>query len=355
VTGGRRVAMLLLAAAVVVGAVLGVRAWRFSLTHVETDDAYVHADVALVTPRIAGTVEALLVDDNWQVHRGDPVARLDPAEYRVRLRRAEAALARATEAVEQARAAVRACDAEVTMAETELAQARQDYERASQLASRDAVPTEKVDHARTALRRAEVHVVTAQRERERARAALGTSVDAPAGDAATVREAQAARDEAALMLSYTRLRAPVDGVVTKRAVQVGQRVQPGQALMAVVPIADAWVEANFKENQLGTVRVGQPVTIVADLYPGFTYRGRVAGIAPGTGAAFALLPPENATGNWVKVVQRLPVRIQLDAPPPPDRPLRVGLSVVATIDTSDRGGSLLAPLAQSTTELRARR
>jgi len=328
---------------------LGVRWWHFFRTHVETDDAYVRADVALVTPRIAGSVSLLPVDENWQVRRGDLVARLDPAEYRVRLRRADAALAHAVEGVEQARAAVRAGESEVRVAETDLAQARLDYDRAVQLAERGAVPTEKLDHARTALRAAEARLVTAQRGADRARAELGVPLDAPATAAAPVREAQATRDEAALLLSYTKLRAPVSGIVSKRVAEVGQRVQPGQALMAIVPLADAYVEANFKETQISGVRVGQPATLAVDLYPGYEYRGHVDGIAPGTGAAFALLPPENATGNWVKVVQRVPIRIRLDAPPPPERPLRVGASVVVTIDTRDRRGALLTPRTQALT------
>ncbi|MFN8546092.1 MAG: HlyD family secretion protein [Candidatus Binatia bacterium] len=347
-TGTRRLALFALVPALVVAVVIGGRWWEFYRTHVQTDDAYVHAAIALVTPRIAGTVSALVVDENWQVRQGDLLARLDPAEYRVRLRRADAALARAATGVEQARAAVRTADGEVTLAETDLAQARLDHDRAVQLAARGVITTDRLDHARTALRAAEGRLATAQREGDRARATLGITVDAPASEAAAVREAQAARDEAALMLSWTRLRASVSGVVARRSVEVGQRVQPGQALMAIVPVADAWIEANFKETQLTDVRVGQHATVVADLYPGVRYEGRVDGIAPGTGAAFALLPPENATGNWVKVVQRLPIRIRLDPPPPADRPLRVGLSVEATIDTADTSGPLLTPFTQAT-------
>jgi len=336
-----------LVVAIVAAVAVGVRWWAFYRTHVETDDAYVHADVAIVTPRVAGTVTALLADENWQVRRGQLVARLDPTEYRIQLRRADAALARAVEGVEQARAAVRAGNSEVQLGETALAQARLDFDRASQLAARGAVTTDRLDHARTELRAAEARLVVAQRGVDRARAELGVALDAPASEAAAVREAQATRDAAALTLSYTRLRAPIAGVLTKRAVELGHRIQPGQAVIGIVPVAAAYVEANFKETQLRDVRVGQPATVVLDLYPGVEYRAHVDGISPGTGAAFALLPPENATGNWVKVVQRLPVRIRLDEPPPAAHPLRVGASVVATIDTSDRSGSLLTPLGQA--------
>jgi membrane fusion protein (multidrug efflux system) len=150
-------------------------------------------------------------------------------------------------------------------------------------------------------------------------------------------------DTARLNLSYCTLPAPVDGYVDQKWVQVGDRIAPGQALMAVVPLQAAYVEANFKETELTDVRLGQPAKIRADIYPGFAYRGRVAGIGAGTGAAFSLLPPENATGNWIKIVQRVPVKIVLNTPPPPERPLRVGLSLTVTIDTGDRsGGTLIA-------------
>ncbi|HZR82016.1 MAG TPA: HlyD family secretion protein [Candidatus Binatia bacterium] len=338
---------LAIAVVAVAGLVLAARWWLFSRTHVGTDDAYVHADVAMVTPRIAGTVDRIYVDANWEVRRGQLLVRIDPAEQRLRLQRAEAALAHAREGVRQARAAVRASDAGLALAEADLEQARIDHSRAAQLAGGGVVPTERLDRARTALRVAEARVASARGEATRARATLGIPDEAPDAEAAAVREAQAARDEAALLLSYTRIRAPISGIVTRRAAEVGERVQPGQALMAIVPVARTYVEANFKETQLTDVRVGQPATVVADIYPDVVFRGRVDGLAPGTGAAFSLLPPENATGNWVKVVQRVPVRIRLDEPPTPDHPLRVGLSVVATIDTSRRDGPMLTPLSET--------
>lgn len=322
---------------------LGLRWWRFYSTHVSTDDAYVHADIAQITPRIAGTVEALLVDENWPVTTGQALVRLDPSDYDLSLRQADANLASARQQVEQERAAVRAAQSHVDVAEAELAQARLDYTRASELAKGEVVSAERLDRTRTALRAAEARYAQAQRELERSRATLGIPLDAPITDAAVVRQAQAARDQAALLRSYTELQAPSAGVIAKRLVEVGQRVQPGQPLMAVVPIQDVFINANFKETQLRDVRVGQPATVVADLYPGVEYAGHVESLPPGTGAAFALLPPENATGNWVKVVQRLPVRIALDAPPPADRPLWVGLSMHVTIDTSRQQGPRLLP------------
>lgn len=331
---------------VVFAATWGVEWWRFHRTHVSTDNAYVRADNVLITPRIAGTIIELAVEDHWQVTAGTVLARLDRAEYELRLRQADAALVRATEGVEQARAAVWAAESETRVAETQLAQTKLDDARVTQLASRDAAPVDRLEHARTARRAAEAQVEAARRGIEQARAVLGIPIDAPASDASSVRQASAARDEAALLLSYTELRAPSSGVVTKRSVEVGQSVQPGQPIMVLVPLERVYIEANFKETQLAAVRVGQPATIVADLYPDHVYTGRVASLAPGSGAAFALLPPENASGNWVKVVQRVPVRIALDAPPPPEWPLRVSVSVVATIDVMSSEGSRVLPLTQ---------
>lgn len=344
------------AAAIALAApVLGIRWWLFSRTHVSTDDAYVRADVAQITPRIAGTVTALLVEENRQVAAGDLLVQLDPADYALGLRQAEANLAVATQQVEEARAAVRAAHSHVEVAEVELAQARLDHTRAAQLAERGVVSPDGLDKARTASRAAEARYAEAQRRAERARAVLGIPLDAAATDAAVVRQAQAARDQAALMLSYTQLQAPTAGVVTKRIVEVGQRIQPGQPLMAVVPVQAAYIEANFKETQLTNVRVGQPATVEADIYPGLVYKAHVESLSPGTGAAFALLPAENASGNWVKVVQRLPVRIAFDAPPPATHVLWIGLSTKVTIDTRPQDGSMLAPpRPQPTTPSRQR-
>ena len=346
--GRRGIALLVVAVLVLGAASVGVKWWVFSRTHVETDDAYLRADVAQVTPRVAGTIDKILVDANWQVERGQVLLELDPAEQRLRLDKAEATLARALEEVLQMRAAEHAAESGLVLAQADLEQAKIDHGRAAQLAERGVVPADRLDRARTALRVGQARVVTATQEAERARAALSIALDAPDSDAPAVREAKAARDEAALLLSYTTIRAPIAGIVSRRGVEVGGRVQPGEPLMAIVPIADVYVEANFKETQLGDVRVGQPVTVVADLYPDTVFHGRVEGLSPATGAAFALLPPENATGNWVKVVQRVPVRIQLDEAERAERPLRVGLSAVATIDTADKNGSLLTPLSQAT-------
>jgi membrane fusion protein, multidrug efflux system len=222
----------------------------------------------------------------------------------------------------------------LAVAEAEFAQNRLDHARAEQLAGRDVVPKERLDRMINALRAGEARMEAARRDVARARAALGVPLEAPATDQPSVRQAIAARDMAALHLSYTDILAPITGVMGRRAVEIGQRIKSGQPLTVMVPLARVYVVANFKETQLAAVRVGQPTQIVADVYPGAVYKGHVESLAPGSGAAFALLPPENASGNWVKVVQRVPVRIALDESPEDHRPLRVGLSVVATIDVA---------------------
>lgn len=337
-TGGRRAAAIVAGVVIGVTALLvGVRWWHFYRTHVSTDDAYVRANIAQVTARVAGTIVELAVDDNDSVAAGDLIARLDRAEPELRLREAEAEVSRAIRTVEEMKGAILTAESRLAVAQAELVQLRLDHQRAEQLAGRGAMSKELLDRARTGLQAGEARVEAAKREAERARAALGIPVDAPSEKTAIVRQATAARDTAALLLSYTEIRAPVAGVIAKRGVELGQRIQAGQPLMMIVPLGRVYVEANFKETELSSVRVGQPAEIEADIYPGLVYKGHVESIAPASGSAYALLPPENATGNWVKVVQRVPVRIALDEPPPKERPLRVSLSVLATIDVRDQG------------------
>jgi len=313
------------------------RWWEFHRAHVTTDNAYVRADVSLITPRVPGVVSDLLVEENSSIEKGVLLARLDPTDFEVKVRQAEAGLASAVSAVAQRRAAVLAADSAIRLAETQATQARLDDARARRLSARDAAPEERVEKARTALAAAEAQLDSARRAAEQARAILSIGLDAPAEEAAVVRQATALLEEAKLALSYTELRAPTDGIVAKRTAQVGQAVQPGQPLMMLVPLDKVFIEANYKESQLAYVRVGQSATVEADLYPGEIYKGTVQSLAPGSGAAFALLPPENASGNWVKVVQRVPVRIALEKTDHADLPLRVGTSVVASIDTETNG------------------
>ena len=352
--------------------------YSYFATHVSTDDAYVDGTVALVSTRVAGTVSAVYVEDNWTVKRGDLLVTLDPSDFQVRVDQAAAQLARAKQTVDEMFAQVKAAEAGLALADSQARQARLDFDRAEQLRKAGVVSTEFYDQAVTAYRMGEANVALAQHEVAQANAALGgtvddhataaASVDDPKDDATAgasqeakqreevlddarydrpiVQQARAALEQARLDLAYTRITAPFDGVITHKSVHVGHRVQPGEPLMADVPTQHLYIIANFKETQLTYVRVGQKVNIEADIYPGFVYQGHVDSISMGTGAAFSLLPPENATGNWVKVVQRIPVKIVLNQEPPADKPMRLGLSVEAAVDISDTRGPLLSSIVQ---------
>jgi membrane fusion protein (multidrug efflux system) len=324
-----------------------VAAGRYVLwvrVHAATDDAYVDAHVVSVTPRVAGTVAAVAVDDNHVVEAGSVLVQLDPTDFRVRLDEATAALERARQQVDEELAAVAAARADEALAAAQLEQAQLDLDRVARLHRQSVVSVDDYDRARIAVDVARARHDAAARSLERAQATLGPEGPGGRYDRATVRAAESARRRAELDLAYATITAPVRGVVTRRAVEVGQRVEAGEPLLALVPF-DLYVVANFKETQLARVRVGQPAEVRVDLYPDAVFRGRVDSIASGTGALFSLLPPENASGNWVKVVQRVPVKIVLDDPPAA-RPLRVGLSVEVTVDVSDTSGPLVGALGQ---------
>jgi len=351
----RRKALTALASVVVV-AVLGWAAYEYLVaSHYEsTDNAYVQGNVIQITPQIGGTVVALMADDTDFVKAGQPLVQLDPADARVALDQAEAALA---QAVRQARtqyanngalgAQIALRNAEVSKANSDIARAADDLARRQSLAGNGAVSREELNHAQTQLANAKSALAAAQagviaaREQLTSNQALtdGTAIDQHPG----VLVAAAKVREAFLASSRTALKAPVDGYVAKRTVQLGQRVAAGTPLMSVIPLNQVWVDANFKEVQLRNIRIGQPVTLVADLYgKKVDYHGTVAGLGVGTGAAFSLLPAQNATGNWIKVVQRVPVRIALDAKQLGEHPLRVGLSMEAEVDVSNKDGKALA-------------
>ncbi|HYZ48886.1 MAG TPA: efflux RND transporter periplasmic adaptor subunit [Sphingomonas sp.] len=360
----RRVRMLgILALVLVVGAILWA-IWFFltQAGRVSTDNAYVGADTAQVTPLVAAPVAEVRVANTQAVKKGDVLVVLDPADARIELAQAEAALGQAEQRYKQSSANVGAAQGRVEARGSEIEQARArlrdadatlkrtriELDRREALGASGAVSGDELTQARTAyqsamaardlaqagVRSAEATVAAATGEL-RASAAMveGTTVStAPEVAAARAKLAQARLD-----LQRTMIRAPIDGVVTNRQVQVGQRVAAGTQIMTIVPVAAAFVDANFKENQLAKVRPGQPVELESDFYGGdVTFHGRVVGFAGGTGAAFALIPAQNATGNWIKVVQRLPVRIALDPKELREHPLRVGLSMHAVVDTRGR-------------------
>jgi len=319
--------------------------WALALRHVQsTDDAYVNGNVVQITPQISGTVVAIGADDTQFVTAGRTLVQLDQADAKVALDQADAQLAKTVREVRSLFATSAQLQATVAMRLSDLAKANEDLARRERLASSGAVSGEERQHARDAANSARAALLAAQQELEANRARVDrTTVD----NHPDVRNAAARVRDAYLTYSRTALPAPVSGFVAKRAVQLGQRVAPGAPLMAIVPLDQVWVDANFKEPQLAGMRVGQPVKLTADLYGGkVVYHGKVAGFGAGTGSAFALLPAQNATGNWIKIVQRVPVRIALDAPELAAHPLQIGLSMQVEVDTHERSGDRL-PLVQS--------
>ncbi len=313
--------------------------------HQGTDDAYVNGNVVQITPQISGTVVGIGADDTQFVKAGQPLVRLDESDARVSLDQAEAQLARTVRDVRNLFATTSQLEATVQVRQTELAAARSDLERRQHLGASGAVSGEELRHSMDAVKAAQANLLAAQQQlaANRARVDNTTLEDHP-----QVRDAAAAVRNAYLTLSRTELPAPVSGFVARRNVQLGQRVGPGAALMAVVPLDQVWVDANFKEPQLARMRVGQPVTLTADLYGGHVvYHGRVEGFGAGTGSAFSLLPAQNATGNWIKIVQRVPVRIALDPRELTAHPLQIGLSMKVDVNVRDGGnGERLPQLAR---------
>lgn len=378
---------------------LGVGYWMLFLRdRVKTDNAYVVADSAVIGSRVAGTIfKRHAHNDDW-VAKDAPLLDLDPADYQAVVDKSRAAVARLDAEIRvaelsvqltegQTRSQVQAAEAALQLAldrerearfrleeherlrmgaRADLSHTGRDLERYSNLLREGAGSEQQRDRTSTSFKKAKAQAEAADAQVAASRAALAGALQEVdrakahldtfkadllrgemerhklAGQKARRAELQAEVETAELNLSYCTIKAPLSGYVAQSRVQVGERVQPGQALMAVVPLHEVYVEANLKETQLEHVRIGQAVSIAADIFPGHSYRGRVAGIRAGTGAAFSLLPPENATGNWIKVVQRVPVKILLDKPPPAEFPLRIGASLHVTIDTSDRTGPRLA-------------
>jgi len=310
-----------------------------------TDDAYVNGNVVQITPQISGTVVSIGADDTQFVKAGQTLVQLDRADAKVALDQSEAQLAKTVREVRNLFATSAQLRAAVEMRQSDLAMAQKDLERRERLGNSGAISTEELQHARDAVRNAQAALMSAQQQLAGNQARVdGTTLD----NHPDVRNASAAVRNAYLGYSRTVLPAPVSGFVARRAVQLGQRVGPGAALMSVVPLDQVWVDANFKEPQLAGMRVGQPVTLTADLYGGsFRYHGKVAGFGAGTGSAFALLPAQNATGNWIKIVQRVPVRIALDAHELAEHPLQIGLSMKAEVSVRDGSGARLPELAHN--------
>lgn len=330
--GRRRRQLLRGLAAIVLLAGCAFVAWYLLIGRWQenTDDAYVEGNIVQITPQIGGTVVSIEADDGDFVQAGQVLVRFNDADAQIALQQAEATLARTVRQVRGLYSVAGGLKADVSSRQVALEKARADFERRKNLAATGAISNEELAHVRDALSAAE-SAVTASREQLATSQALVE--DIPVATHPEVLAASASLRKASLDAARTVLMAPVSGYVAKRSVQLGQRVQAGTPLMAVVPLDQVWVEANFKETQLQHMHLGQQATLEADFYGGdVEYRGVVQSIGVGTGSAFALLPAQNATGNWIKVVQRVPVRIAVDPQMLKEHPLRVGLSISASVD-----------------------
>jgi membrane fusion protein (multidrug efflux system) len=327
---------------ILVGAI-GFGTWYFleSRWYEGTDDAYVNGNIVQITPQITGTVVSIGADDGDFVKQGDVLVTLDKADADVALQNASANLANTVRKVRGLYSTVSGAQADVAVRQVALQKAKADYERRVTLASSGAISAEELSHARDALTAAESSLTTAEQQLQTNRVLVDDTIVTSHPDV----KAAAAQYRAAYLTEVrTTMVAPVTGYVAKRTVQVGQRVQPGADLMAVVPLHEVWIDANFKETQLTHMRIGQPVEVTSDVYGhAVKYDGKVLELGVGTGGAFALLPAQNATGNWIKIVQRIPVRVVFTDPKQLDQhPLRIGMSMDTTVNLHNENGLMLA-------------
>ena len=336
----RRILLTLLVFFLVAGAIWGsLEYFVFSLRE-KTDDAYVTGNQVRISSQLTGTVVEVFVRNTSRVKAGQVLLKIDPTDAQQALDRAAAALGQTVRQVRSQQAQSSQFDATITARELELRRARQDLAEREPLLAEQAVAGEEVRHARDAVELAQAQLAQAQQQARSARALVD---DVPLMDNPAVLAAAASYREAWLALQRTSIVSPIDGFIAQRSVQLGQRIAPGEPLMTIIPLQDVWVEANFKEGQLRHLRIGQPARVISDVYgSSFEYHGRVIGLSAGTGSAFSLLPPQNASGNWIKVVQRVPVKIALQREELAKHPLRIGLSTTTLIDTRDRSGAVLA-------------
>lgn len=314
-----------------VGCVLaGLIAWNMirGMSRETTDDAYLDGRIHSIASKVPGTVRDVLVDDNQAVRKGDLLVEIDPADYELRVNEAQAALEAENSQLVNAEAGIKTAMANLEVQELSVNQAKLDKQRAEALFKANVVPKEKHEKACTAY---EMAVAQAKAAKEQLTRAYATKEL----ESSLIKQREAAFKISQRNLGYTRITAPADGYITKKSAQKGNQIQAGQALMAVVALDDIWVTANFKETQLKNVRPGQQVRILVDTYPGRSFQGRVDSIMAGTGSVFSLFPPENALGNYVKVVQRIPVKIVFDKAADTNHVLRIGMSCVPTIITTN--------------------
>jgi membrane fusion protein (multidrug efflux system) len=346
-TDKRRNILILIAVIFVVLGALWAAYWVLVLSQREqTDDAYVNGNRVVISAQIPGTVIAVLADDTQLVKAGQVLVRLDPVDAETGLSRTASALAQTVRQVRQEKSNADQFDSLIDTRKLELARAAADLAKREPLLADHAIAPEEVRHAREGVELARAALTQAVRQATAAHALVDGT---PVADNPAVLQAKAAYRDAWIAAQRNAVVAPVTGYVAERSVQLGQHIQAGQALMTVVPLNSLWVDANFKEVQLRHLRIGQPAQVRSDLYGGsYIFHAHVKGMSAGTGAAFSLLPAQNASGNWIKVVQRVPVRIQIDDADLVKSPLRVGLSATVTVDTTTRDGPVLAPNANDT-------
>ncbi len=345
--GKRRNILMLIAAIFIALGMLWGGYWVLVLAKREqTDDAYVNGNRVVISAQISGTVIAVLADDTQLTKAGQILVRLDPVDAETNLSRTANALAQTVRQVRQEKSTADQYDSVIETRKLELARAEADLAKREPLLADRAIAPEEVRHARESVELARAALTQAVRQSTSSHALVdGTQV----ADNPAVLQAKAAYRDAWIAAERNAVVAPVTGYVAERSVQLGQHIQAGQALMTVIPLNSLWVDANFKEVQLRHLRIGQPAQVRSDLYGGsFIFHGHVKGMSAGTGAAFSLLPAQNASGNWIKVVQRVPVRIQIDDGDLVKSPLRVGLSATVTVDTTNRNGPVLAAEAGGT-------
>jgi len=340
-TDKRRRILILIAVIFIVLGALWAAYWVLVLSQREqTDDSYVNGNRVVISAQIPGTVIAVLADDTQLVKAGQVLVRLDPTDAETALSRTASALAQTVRQVRQEKSTADQYDSLIETRRLELARSAADLAKREPLVADRAIAPEEVRHAQESVELARAALTQAVRQATAAHALVDGT---PVADNPAVLQAKAAFRDAWIAAQRNAVVAPVTGYVAERSVQLGQHIQAGQALMTVIPLNSLWVDANFKEVQLRHLRIGQPAQVRSDLYGGsFIFHGRVKGMSAGTGAAFSLLPAQNASGNWIKVVQRVPVRIQIDDADLVKSPLRVGLSATVTVDTTTRDGPVLA-------------
>jgi membrane fusion protein, multidrug efflux system len=337
----RRNVLILIAVIFIVLGVLWGAYWVLVLAEREqTDDAYVNGNKVVISAQVSGTVIAVLADDTQRVAAAQVLVRLEPVDAQTNLSRTASALAQTVRQVRQEKSTADQYDSVIDTRRVELVRAEADLAKREPLLADHAITPEEVRHARESVELARAALTQAVRQSISSHALVdGTDVE----DNPTVLQAKTAFRDAWIAAQRNAVVAPVTGYVAERSVQLGQHIQAGQALMTVIPLNSLWVDANFKEVQLRNLRIGQPAEVRSDLYGGsYIFHGHVKGMSAGTGAAFSLLPAQNASGNWIKVVQRVPVRIQIDDADLVKSPLRVGLSATVTVDTANRDGPVLA-------------